>query len=57
MAKQPKNLQSDTDDMATDWPVIDSYTTEDGFLVKVYRAAYAFSAVNTITARPRTITL
>jgi hypothetical protein len=50
MARKPK-IQEDAEDTA--WPVIDSYTTKDGLLVKVYQAAWAVAGSNPFDVRPK----
>ena len=58
MAKKPKEFLEDDDDAATtEWPAIKSYTTEDGFLVKVYQAAYAVAGSNKYSVKPKAATL
>jgi hypothetical protein len=53
MAKKPEILLDETADMGSQWPVIDSYTTKDGLLVRVYKAAHAVATSNQFSARPR----
>lgn len=53
MARKPKKPLDDAEDTATEWPVIDSYTTEDGLLVKVYKTAHAVMTSNKFSVRPR----
>lgn len=53
MARKPKTLSDDEDDMVPLWPMTDSYTTADGLLIKVYRAAYAVAGSNKFSARPK----
>lgn len=53
MAKKPREVSDDEDDAATEWPAIDSYTTEDGFLVKIYKAAHAVAGSNKYSVRPK----
>lgn len=53
MARRAKRSRRDSaEDMETNWPMIDSYTDKDGFLVKVYKAAYAVGMMPAIV-RPR----
>jgi len=47
----------DEGDTATQWPVIDSYTTADGFVVRVFKAAYAVAAINKFSVRPKGISV
>jgi hypothetical protein len=54
MAKEPRKLFDYADDTEPQWPVIDSYTTEDGLLVKVYKPAYAV-VTNLLSARPSSV--
>lgn len=53
MARPPKILK-DAEDTA--WPVIDSYTTEDGLLIKVYKAAWSAAGCNPFSVRPKRLT-
>ena len=53
MAKKPEIFLDDEDDMATTWPMIDSYTTKDGLLVKVYKTAHAVMGGNKYSVRPK----
>ena len=56
MARKPKNEDS-AEDTEAQWPVVDSYTDKNGFLVKVCRAAYAVAGSNKYSVRPRGISL
>lgn len=53
MARRPKDLPEADNDMATDWPVTETYTNKDGIIVKVYKAAHAVMSSNKFSARPR----
>lgn len=53
MARKKTEPPEEVEDIGDEWPVIKSYTTEDGILVKVYRQAYAIASSNPFTARPR----
>ena len=53
MGKKPRSFSGDNEDMATEWPMTTSYTTEDGFLVKVFKAGHAVVTVNQYSVRPK----
>ena len=53
MARRPKNLLDDDEDMATEWPMVKSYTTEDGKKVSVYKSGHAVESSNKFSVRPR----
>lgn len=43
--------------MEAEWPMVDSYTTENGHIVKVFKPAYAASMSNKYSVRPKRILL